>query len=293
MKRFTFQQQVFTGFIISLILVFGVGYNSYKSIEGLRNDAKWVDHTREVISLSNEVLTHVLNVESAQRGYIATGEERFLGQFGKFEGLAVPSIIELKKLTIDNPVQTVRIDSLKELVSAKLNFAKENIERRRKEGFSAAQEMLVSNVGLDYMNQIRLKLKEIIGEETRLLKIRENATADSTTSAIRTISLGSLLVLVIVLALFFFIQRTFRLQKEAEERLRVNNEALETLSIENERRNWILTGTSIINEKQLREQSGYTLVLVMAAAFNEGVMQETDQCIGRIQRCANWCLLSG
>ncbi len=255
MNRFTFQQQVFAGFIISLLVVFGVGYNSYKSIENLRADAKWVDHTREVIDVSNQILAEVLNVESSQRGYVAAGDERFLEQYNLTREEIIPSITRLRELTIDNERQTQRVDSLLILVSAKLSIVTKSIELRRKEGYQAARDFISTGYGLDYMTGLRRKIHEISADEIQLLKIREGAAKESTASAITTILYGSLIVLVIVLALFFFIQKTFNGQKEAEQKVLENNGKLELLSAENERRNWLLTGSGIISENLRGEAS--------------------------------------
>ncbi len=238
-----------------MLIVFGVGLSSYRNIQSLREDARWVEHTREVITLSNHILSEVLNVESAQRGYVATGDGKFLDQYNLSQGTVVPAINQLHQLTIDNPVQTARIDSLMTYASAKLMFAKDAIETRRTKGFEESRGLLLGRQGLDYMNDIRMSVNTIIGEETKLLVIREQTAAESSGRATFTIFIGSALVLVIVLFLFFFIQRTFQKQKAAEERVLENNVKLEEVSAENERKNWMLTGSGIVNENMRGEIS--------------------------------------
>jgi CHASE3 domain sensor protein len=57
MVKFSFRQQVLTGFAVSIVLVFVVGILAYNSIRQLEEDNTWVDHTEHVIKSSTNLLT--------------------------------------------------------------------------------------------------------------------------------------------------------------------------------------------------------------------------------------------
>jgi CheY-like chemotaxis protein/signal transduction histidine kinase len=61
--------------------------------------------------------------------------------------------------------------------------------------------------------------------------------------------------LIIILFLFRFIQRSFAEQKKIEEEIKITNIELEKVLEENEAKNWLLTGTGLLNERMQGQQS--------------------------------------
>src|SRR6202012_2299043 len=66
---------------------------------------------------------------------------------------------------------------------------------------------------------------------------------------------GSLIFLIIIITLFFYIQRTFEEQKRIEKQILESNTQLEVVLKENEAKNWLLTGTGQLSELVQGEQS--------------------------------------
>src|SRR5271163_3249697 len=83
MLRFSFRQQVFAGFTVSVILVLIVGILSYKSIHQLRSDSAMVDHTQKVIKASSNLLQLMVDAETGMRGYVATNNKSFLDPYNQ------------------------------------------------------------------------------------------------------------------------------------------------------------------------------------------------------------------
>jgi CHASE3 domain sensor protein len=78
MLKFSFKQQVFAGFAISVLLVLLVGVLSYKSIHQLESDSTMVEHTQKVIKTSDNLLQMVIDAETGMRGYVATNDKVYL-----------------------------------------------------------------------------------------------------------------------------------------------------------------------------------------------------------------------
>jgi signal transduction histidine kinase/DNA-binding response OmpR family regulator/CHASE3 domain sensor protein len=254
MFKLSFQNQVMLGFAISLVLIFTSSYLSYDSIKNLSENSKMVAHTQEVLNASNLVLNQLLNAETGQRGFIITGTESYLGPYNSSIISINNSVNHLRELISDNPQQIIRVDSLSIYVSLKMDKLKETIITRREQGFNAAVGIVLTDKGRLHMENARKVISNIQDEENRLLKIREDATNISSTNTIRNIILGAILVFIIILLMFFYITRTFKQQREAEERIRKTNNELEILSEENSNRNWLLAGTANLNE-QLRGEN--------------------------------------
>jgi len=255
MFKLSFRQQVFIGFAVSIILVIIVGTLSYKSISQLEEDTKWVDHTQTVINTSDDLLQLLTDAETGMRGYCAAAKPVLLDPYRA----AIPNIStdlnKLRELIIDNPSQVKRVDSLNVLVNAQLDIIKTNIETRDAKGLEYMVQTNMFVNGKQNMDDIRLLRTRLNDTETRLLNDRRDSSHAASTNAIIIILVGSLIFLIIILVLFQYIQKTFAQQKIAEEEIRTTNVELGKVLGENEIKNWLLTGSGLLNEKMQGQQS--------------------------------------
>ncbi|EHQ29389.1 response regulator [Mucilaginibacter paludis] len=277
MLKFSFRQQVLAGFVVSIVLVFVVAILSYNSIRQLEDDTKWVDHTQKVIKNSTNLLQYLVDAETGMRGFGATGDKRFLDPYNA----AIPKITDkldsLKNLTVDNPTQVGRIDSLNKLVSTQLNILKENILTRESKGLDYMVQNSMFLRGKSNMDSIRYLKDRINGEEGRLLVVRKASSEAQSTAAIFIIASGSLIFLIIILVLFFYIQKTFAKQKKIEADILKTNDQLENVLEENENKNWLLTGTGALSDIVQGEQSEQQLAekVIKAACEYTGAQAGT------------------
>ena len=107
---------------------------AYHHIRQMHNDARMVDHTHNVINALESIISFAKDAETGQRGYIITGEPRYLVVYDS----AVSSINEpvraLEQLTRDNPSQQARIPALKNLITNRLKILEEALGVRKKKG---------------------------------------------------------------------------------------------------------------------------------------------------------------
>lgn len=255
MFSFSFRQQVFAGFAVSVILVFIVGVLSYRSINQSKNDAALVDHTQKVIRTSNNLLQLMIDAETGMRGYAAIGDKAFLDPYNTALPLINNDLAELRNLIPDNYIQVKRVDTLSRLIGGQLNILKEDIEARDSKGlaYMAQNSMLLH--GKHNMDQIRGIIADINETETRLLALRKENSDASSTQALIIIITGSIVFLIIIVVLFFYIQETFDRENKVKAEISLTNIQLEKVLQENEAKNWLLTGLRMLNEKMQGEQS--------------------------------------
>jgi CheY-like chemotaxis protein/signal transduction histidine kinase/CHASE3 domain sensor protein len=255
MLKLSFRNQVLAGFAVSIILVFIVGILSYNSINKLESDTGMVEHTQRVIKTSTNLLQQLIDAETGMRGYAATGKRTFLDPYNA----AIPSInsdlSDLRGLIPDNPIQVKRVDSLSALVSAELSILKTNIETYDSKGLAYMVQANMFVNGKQSMDQIRKTIANMIDTENELLAIRKASSRVASTNAIIFIAVGSIIFLLIIIVLFYYIQRTFSEQKKIENEIKITNIELEKVLGENEAKNWLLTGTGLLNEKMQGQQS--------------------------------------
>ena len=254
MFKLTFKQQVLTGFGISLLFVLISAITSYLSIQSMDNDSTWESHTYEVIDHAQNLEVKLLNAETGLRGYVLTQRHNYLDPYTKNANQVLPAIKQLELLTNDNPVQQERLDSLEFYANQKVRDMQEILQANAIGGQEASLKKMMTDKGKLFKdNMIRVN-NQIIKNESDLLKIRKDKRAQSGKRSTIIVLLSSLIILCLVLYLFSFIKRTFDEQVLTEKRIRESNDELERISGENEQKNWMLSGASVINESLRGEQ---------------------------------------
>ncbi|MCK9607486.1 MAG: CHASE3 domain-containing protein [Methylomonas sp.] len=192
--------KLWMGFLSVLLVLMVVGGISYQNTLKLIDSAQWLTHSHQVLGKLAELLSTLKDAETGQRGYLITGEERYLAPYRTAVGKVDKQIQELKQLTQDNQSQQQRLEAIGPLIADKLNELKETIDLRRNKGLEAANTVVLSDLGKKLMDDLRIALREIADQEKEYLKHREaeaRASADFTTHStlLATLSASGLVIL--------------------------------------------------------------------------------------------------
>ena len=190
----TFKRNLVIGFGISVLLLIIGSLASYISINNLLYSAKMVSHTNEVVLKVENVLSIMQDAESSQRGYLLTGDERFLESYREAYENVTASVNEVKRLTSDNPQQRPDCDQLKIVAQKRMNFLQLLIDKKRNNE-EVTDSLLF--IGRAYMNNARVLINNIQQREQALLQERTesmNRFAASTPVFIITVSVIAVVV---------------------------------------------------------------------------------------------------
>ncbi|WP_183572799.1 response regulator [Mucilaginibacter sp. X5P1] len=255
MLKLSFRNQVLTGFAVSIVLVFLVAIFSYVSITQLEQDQAKVEHSEQLIHISRDVLQNLIDAETGMRGFVATDRPVFLDPYKAALPAIKNDIDKLKLLAVQSPEQQDDLDVLYTLTNKQLELIKNNIDVRDVVGLEyMGQHSMLLN-GKQVMDSIRATINKINAKEDAELAQGRAKTQSAANYTIVTIFIGSFIFLAIIIVLFIYIQKTFDRQKKIEEEVRVTNIELEKVLAENEAKNWLLTGTGLINERMQGQQS--------------------------------------
>ena len=152
-----------------LLLVCGL---TWDRLAAVRSEDGWVRHTYEVLASIKNLEISLRDAESGQRGYVMTGDERYLEPYTQAAGDIVAEQEDLRRLTVDNLVQQSRLRALAPLLQQRLDFMGEVRRVRRASGFEAALGLIRSGVGHAEMLRAQAILKDMTVEEQRLLERR-------------------------------------------------------------------------------------------------------------------------
>jgi signal transduction histidine kinase len=177
-----------------------------------------VHHTELVIYQSGNVLSIAKDIEAASGGFVITNDSSFLEPLNPAKKTAINNIGKLRQLTIDNPAQQQRIDSLELYMYKLLDFSFKTVELRITQGLTPAIAHVAGKQGKRYNDRIRQTIDAIQHEENRLLKIRRQVDVDSSKS-LKTISRVVFVSMVgFTVLLLFLIAQYLRQNEEKEKR---------------------------------------------------------------------------
>ena len=183
--KWTVGTKIGAGITLALIILVIIGTISYQSTSSLLEASTSVEHTYEVIHDVEQVIGSLNTAETGQRGYIITGEERYLEPYFAAVRTIDQQLKDVRVKTTDNLSQQGRLDLLEPLVEQRLSRLKENIDRRKSEGFESAQKAILTDEGKGLMDEIRKVISEVENEENALLVNRD---AEKKAESQRTIS---------------------------------------------------------------------------------------------------------
>jgi methyl-accepting chemotaxis protein len=205
--KWSIGSKIASGFGLALAVLMVVGAVSYNSTSKLIDSAEWVRHTHEVLNGLDEVLSAFKDAETGQRGYVITGEARYLEPYQGARAVVDQKLRLLRELTADNPIQQQRLTAIDPLVASKFAELQETIDLRRTKGFGPAEQVVVTDKGKNVMDSIRKLVGEMQEEETGLLAKRSAEEKDRAHRTEMTIILGSLCSFVLLSLAGVFLTR--------------------------------------------------------------------------------------
>lgn len=137
-------------------------------------------HSHEVLNETERVLSLAKDAETGQRGYLLTGDPRYLEPYNEAIADIEQSLDRLQRMTADNPRQQKALQDLRVTIKDKLTELQTTIDLRQRLGFEAALKVVKTDEGKDQMDQARSLVGEIKGEERELLRRRSTEVAQST-----------------------------------------------------------------------------------------------------------------
>ena len=163
-------------FAIGLAALVGAGAAAYLSMSDLARSRASVEHTYDVLRATDAVKASMTSAESAARGYVITGDRRYLNGFHTDSTAAAHHLTQLDTLTDTLTRRTrrqhARVRALVPLVREKFGHMAASIALRRDSGFSAALTLAQAGRGREIADSIRIVTQAIEADEQVLLGTR-------------------------------------------------------------------------------------------------------------------------
>ncbi|MBP6895461.1 MAG: CHASE3 domain-containing protein [Gammaproteobacteria bacterium] len=172
---------------VALLVVAGI--LSFRYHQLLLSQRASIEHTYQVLTTLESTLVYAIDAETGQRGFIITGEDRYLEPYDRALAQIGPLANRLRALVSDSAVQQRRVDRLEYAVALKLAELHETVQARRNQGLEAARALVLRDEGKRTMDEVRAVVAEMRVAESELLDQR-NAQAHATERWLLAITLA-------------------------------------------------------------------------------------------------------
>ncbi len=297
---------VISGFAVLLaVLVINTAVTR-RQIAVQDGNQRWVEHTQRVQLELTTVESLLKDAETGQRGYLYTGEARYLEPYNTAVQQIDSHIATLAELVTDNPDQLSRVVTLRTLSKVKLEELATTIALFGEGRKDEARGIVLSDMGKRTMDQIRAQIAEMVRDESSLESARLQSVSDSARSLVRTLYLATILAVIgLVLLAFYIIREMDQREKHAaeirqrEEWFRVTLASIGDAVIATDERGTVIFINPIAEDLtgiQLRQAQGQPIHKVFPI-FNEQTRNPVDNPVakvlelGRVMGLANHTIL--
>ena len=194
-KRAVFDRSLWLPFLAFSILAVLIGV-TFAFAEGVRRDTATVSRTLDIQKRLLGVLSLMEDAETGQRGFLLTGDARYLAPYTRAT-LAMPGALAGLDRVIEDPRQRAALLRLRAAVEARSAKLLVGLEVRRAGDLQTASRWMLANQSRDLMDRVRRDVAEMGAAEERLL-VDRHRNADSTLLGLRLLMVTGFAMLVLV-----------------------------------------------------------------------------------------------
>jgi methyl-accepting chemotaxis protein len=193
-------KKIALGFGLSLLMLLVVAVVAFQGAQQIIQTMDGLVESRENARAIREVRLLLVNAETGQRGFLLTGEARYLEPYEKaLQGLNA-SLDTLHRNLSGDPEQRARLARIEPLMRDKLAELSETIRLRQQKGLEAALDVVRTDRGKQAMDHIRQSLGEMLElEDARWARYEHQARESSYRSRLILGACTLLGVLIVVL----------------------------------------------------------------------------------------------
>jgi methyl-accepting chemotaxis protein len=200
-------RKIALGFGLSLLVLIAVALVAFQGAQQLVQTTEGLVESRDQARAVREVRMLLLDAETGQRGFLLTGEERYLEPYYRATEALDEQLDGLRKVLADEPDQLARLSQLEPHIRDKLAELAETIRVRQQKGLPAALEIVQTDRGKVLMEKLRPGLNDMVGAEDARWTAFETEARTSAQRSMLVLGLGTLLGLLVVAGGSYLITR--------------------------------------------------------------------------------------
>ncbi len=191
-----------SAFGLALGLLVLVAVVSFRSTTGLIEVQASRRYHHRLIEILKSLLSELQDAETGQRGYLITGEERYLEPHRAALIAINQTMKQLQELAVGDAEVGRALDRLHPLIAGKVSELEETIRLRKSKGFNAAREVVLTERGKQAMDDIRAVIGQTEIRESELVDRNDRIAEAGARRAVGTLLIGTSLSLILLFSVF-------------------------------------------------------------------------------------------
>ena len=188
------------GFAFSMLVMVSCSVITYLSLKDQQANKSLVDRTKYTIVSMNQILLDLQNAETGQRGYLLTGDPKYLAPYRRSKDSLLINIEQAGAFFSDRELQKQRFDSLGDIARKRMDILDQVMDQKVR---GDAQWMTTLGKGRSLMDSSRRIIGDIISREEAVLEDHSRKLESSSKSTGAFIIVASMLSLIITGLLFW------------------------------------------------------------------------------------------
>ncbi|RFF46995.1 diguanylate cyclase [Xanthomonas campestris] len=228
-SSFTSRRRNQLALAFSALIFIAIGIGIFVGARRSLADAALVSHTHEVIGRVDEIQARVLDAESAERGYLLTGNDAYLLDYQTSVERLPILIGNLRRKIADNPSQVAHLDQLHHLVDTRLKQIQHVLDVYADSGLEPARTS-IRQTAFRTTSAIREQALTMVQREQELLALRAESSRQSALLLLILALAGIPFGLAVVGTVYGLLMRELRHRAQAERHAaRANQELGESI----------------------------------------------------------------
>ncbi len=217
------------GFIFILILIIGIGIESYKNLDDVYTASEKRGTTYKILNNLEEIISVLSRAEESQRSFLITGEEHFLQPFLNSQSAISSNLKELNAMVSGDNEKVKSVDTLTNLIHSRMDVLSNTIELKKLGDDKGTVNRYKMRVGSDIMNRVFSFVASMKSVEYKALERWDLMIIRSVRETFITIIIGTVVSLIIFLVVFYALVREIQERSKANELISIEKDFSERL----------------------------------------------------------------
>ena len=149
-----------------------------RAIVTLDDARNYAEHSRDVTAEILGIQSMLYESESAQRGFLYTGNESYLEPLDKNESRIAPRLEKLHEMVADDPAQQKLVDQVRRIAIEKTVEINRTIAIQKMGNSAAARDIVMSDQGKHLTEELDKEISRFLLQQDRILQTRVQRSAD-------------------------------------------------------------------------------------------------------------------
>ena len=190
------------------------------STRQLIREARWVDHTKDVLAELEAVQATITELETGQRGFLITQDEAYLEPYHRATAELSEHLRRIDAMTADSAIQHQRAAKLRQQVQERLGQLDLAVRLTKAGRAEEARSYIRAGTGRATMEEVRALVAEMRSDEKGLLRARNERSGSTARSLMTTLGIGGTLLFAFLVLIWWLIRSDLARRNRTEAAIR-------------------------------------------------------------------------